>query len=172
MINSLFLYSQYERINWIIFVDGKLPETTVFRGEFICFESTSKEKIIQFEYTIGDIKISTENLNYIKENESIIEKLTMKLYYQEFTKKTRNLYIYSVDISPKLLYSYDYVAIRIANLDKKKGIFHFGYTTDEYGTLWYYGEPYIFTKIDTEIHKRGTRNNTIIMKQKTPNIQQ
>ena len=170
VINNLFLYSQNERVNWIIFIDGKLPEAIVFHGEFIYFEDTPKEKIIKFEYTIGDIKISTEDIIYIKENESTIEQLTMKLYYQEFTKKMRNLYIYPIIISPKLFFSFDYVVMRITNLDKKKGIFHFGYTTDEYSTLWYHGESYIFTQNDTKIHRRGTTNNTIIMNQKIDSV--
>ncbi len=165
-IHSMVVYSQYESVNWIFFIDGKLPESTVFSGKFICFENTPKEKIIEFKYTIGDIKILTDDLNYIKENGDSIEKLTVELRYKEFAKKSRNTYIYSFDISSFFLLRFDYVVFRITNLDKKKGIFYLGYSTSEFDTVWYCKESRIFTRIDTKVHKKGTTNNTIIMKQK------
>jgi hypothetical protein len=163
VVCCLASYSQSERINWIIFIDGKLSETTVLSGKIICFENTLNEKIIDFEYAIGGIIVSTDDLNYIKENYDSIKKITVKLYYQEFTKKTSNLYIYPFDVSPTLLSS-SYVVLRIFNFDKKKGTFHFGYTTDEYSTFWYHKEPHIFATIDRQIAKRGVTTDTIIMK--------
>lgn len=162
---SLIIYSQYERINWIIFIDGKIPEKTVFNCELICYENSSKEKIINLEYTIGDIKILTEDLYYLKENDSLLrDQLIMKLFFTEFTKNSHNKYVYSVRIYPKLLFN-DYVVLRLNNIDKKKGICYQAISTDDWSNPWY-KEPYLFTKISLKINKKGVTNDTIFMKPK------
>jgi len=162
--DSLTSYSQYEKVNWIFFIDGKIPFWTQFGGEFICFEDMPNEKIIKFEYTIGDIQISTNDLNYIKENSDSIKRLTVKLHYQEFTKKSRNLYIYSFYVSPSYL-ELGYMVFNITNLNKKKGIFRLGYMkSDGLSTIRYRNDPCIFIEPDCRIGILQT-SDTIIMKE-------
>ena len=127
---SLTLFSQKESINWIVFIDEKIPDQTMLNGEIICFEGTIKEKIINFEYIIGDIKVEKTDINYIKENIENTETLTIKLYYKENVKETQILYIYSFKIPLRLLFKYSYVVLEITNINKKKGIFYFDYLSE------------------------------------------
>ena len=164
VVCSLSSYSQYERINWIFFIDGKIPFYTQFWGEFICFENTPKEKIIKFEYTIGDIKVSTDDLKYIRENADSIKLLTIKLYYREFTRKSRNFYIYSFKISPSD-FRCSYMVFEITNLNKKKGFFRLGYEKDGISTLRCKNEPSVFIKTTWKMSDWAT-SDTVIMQQK------
>jgi hypothetical protein len=165
VVCNLTSYSQYERVNWIFFIDGKIPFYTQFWGEFVCFEDMPNEKIIKFEYTIGDIEISTKDLNYIRENADTI-KLTMKLYYKEWTKKSRNLYIYSFYVPPSDL-ELNFMVFNIKNLNKKKGTFQFGYKqSNSRSSIGYRKEPRIFTEFDFREGIFQT-SDTIIMKEVT-----
>jgi len=165
LINSIIGFSQSERINWIIFIDGKIPQSTVLTGEFICFEGMPKEKVIKFEYLVGDIQISEEDFRYIKENGESLGLLKARLFYREFEKHTRNLYIYSFEIAPRLLLPiYDYVVLRITNINKKKGIFYLGYSTSYESTPWLNKESQIFKEIYTETPQRGINSKEIKMR--------
>ena len=164
VVCGLTSYSQSENVNWLFFIDGKIPFHTQFKGEFICFENMPNEKIIKFEYTIGDIRISTNDLNYIMENADSIKRLTIKLYYREWTKKSHNLYIYSFFVSPSDL-RLNYMVFNIKNLNKKKGIYRFGYEkSNSRSSLRYRKEPRIFMESDWRIGKIHNAD-TIIMKE-------
>ena len=165
LINSITIFSQETKINWILFIDGKIPQSIILRGEFICFENTPMEKIIPFEYLIGDIKISENDMRYIEENGGNMEFIRVKLTYKEFAKHSHNEYIYSFEIEPRLLLPiYDYVVLRITNLNKKKGTFYFGYSTSYESTPLLKNEYPIFSKIITDVPKKGVKTEKIQMK--------
>ena len=88
LINSITIFSQETKINWILFIDGKIPQSIILRGEFICFENTPMEKIIPFEYLIGDIKIS--------ENDSRVARLLSALLNSFISVLLGILFLFSV----------------------------------------------------------------------------
>lgn len=164
-MNSITIFSQSERINWIVFIDGKIPQSTVFTGELICFEGTPKEKVIHFEYLVGDITLSENDMRYIKENGENMGLLKVKLSYKEFAKHSHNLYLYSFEIPPRLLLPiYDFVVLRITNLNKRKGTFYLGYSTSNESTPWLKKEFPVFNDIITEPSEKGVSNEEIQMK--------
>jgi hypothetical protein len=120
---STTLLSQNERINCIVFIDGKLP-SGVFDEYFIYTDSVGNLKKIDFEYAIGEIILSPDNkktLDLLSPHADI----TINLSYKKYSGQVCT---YSGAIKVAFLY-YDYLVIRITNLDKKTGEYYFGYST-------------------------------------------
>ena len=117
------LFSQNERINCIVFIDGKLP-TGIYDEYFSYIDSSGSKRKLEFDYMIGEIKLSSENKKTLDLLGSDAE-ITMNLSYQKYNGQTYN---YSGAIKVAFL-NYDYLVIRITNLDKKTGEYYFGYST-------------------------------------------
>ena len=117
------LFSQNERINCIVFIDGKLP-TGIYDEYFSYIDSSGSKRKLEFDYMIGEIKLSSENKKTLDLLKSDAE-ITMNLSYQKYNGQTYN---YSGAIKVAFL-NYDYLVIRITNLDKKTGEYYFGYST-------------------------------------------
>lgn len=117
------LYSQNERINCTVFIDGKLP-LGIYDGHFSCIDSSGNSRRIDFDYLIGEMKLSFENKRTLELLGSDAE-IRMNISYKQYDGITFN---YSGTIKVAFL-NYDYLIIRITNLDKKSGIYYFGYST-------------------------------------------
>lgn len=116
-------FSQDEKVNCIVFIDGKLP-TGIFDEYFLFIDSIGNEKRIDFQYSIGDILLTDENAKKLwalnKEDE-----VQMNLSYKNYEGKA---FSYSGMIKVAWL-QYSYLVIRITNLNKRKGEYYFGYST-------------------------------------------
>lgn len=118
-------FSQEEKINCIIFIDGKLP--TGISNEYFSFtDNIGNERKIDFQYTIGDILLTDTNAKKLwsldKEDE-----IQMNLSYKNYDGET---FSYSGKIKVAWL-KYSYLVIRITNLNKKKGEYYFGFSTPD-----------------------------------------
>lgn len=122
---SLTLFSQSEKINWIFFIDNKVPNPNMLEGEFL-YRNDSLEKSIKFEYMVGDIEVHNEDFRDLKSCDSLI----IKLKYKEMVGNTLNFYNYSFQVPSRLLFKYDYVVLDIKNINKRKGYFYFDYSTN------------------------------------------
>ncbi len=123
MASTLLLFSQNERINCIIFIDGKLP-TGIYDGFFTYIDNSGNEKKIDFDYMIGEIQLSPKNkkaLDSLQPNTEISMNFSYKMYHGQ-------TYFYSGIIKVSFL-DYSYLVIRITNLNKKTGEYYFGYST-------------------------------------------
>jgi len=121
---SLMAYSQSEHINCTIFIDGKLPDLDVLRGDFSFKDSTQKERIIPFEYVIGEIHLSSDDWKYLHSlapQDDLCTNLTYKSKNGQKLHYTGLLKIAWLD--------YRYIIIRITNLNKKRDEFYFGVST-------------------------------------------
>lgn len=117
------LFSQNERINCTLFIDGKLP-TGISDTYFSYIDSSGNMVKVDFDYMIGEIQLSPDNrktLNLLGPGAAI----TMHLSYKKYDGHT---YIYSGNLKVAFL-SYSYLVIRITNLNKKTGEYYFGYST-------------------------------------------
>lgn len=119
-----------EKINWIIFIDNKIPKPNMIDGEFV-YKKGEIEKSIKFEYTIGDIEIYKEDYSNLKSCDNLI----IKLRFKELVGNTLNLYNYSIEVPSRLLSKYDYVVLNIKNINKRKGYFRFDYSSDYEKTI-------------------------------------
>ncbi|MDP3463282.1 MAG: hypothetical protein Q8S18_10865 [Bacteroidales bacterium] len=120
-------FSQDAHINCTIFVDGKLPEgSAIYDSYFTYFDNMSNEIRIDFNYVIGEIQLNEKNsnsLHVLDPNDSIC----MNFSYRKYNGRT---YTYSGKL--KIIWlSYRYLIIRITNLNRKKGIYYFGYSTPD-----------------------------------------
>jgi len=117
------LFSQNERINCILFIDGKLP-TGIYNTYFSYFDSSGNVRKVDFDYMIGEIQLSSD----IKKTLDLLgpgAEITMNLSYKKYDGQS---YIYSGCLKVAFL-SYSYLVIRITNLNKKTGEYYFGYST-------------------------------------------
>ena len=124
IIISLMAHSQNEHINCTIFIDGKLPDLDILRGCFSFTDSTQKERIIPFEYVIGEIHLSLEDWNYLHSLDPQ-DNLCINLTYN--SKGGHKLHY--TGILKIAWLDYRYIIIRITNLNKKRGKFYFGVST-------------------------------------------
>jgi hypothetical protein len=124
---NLSSFSQIERINCTIFIDGKLPDGSWVYDEYFSYsDSLGVVKKIKFDYVLGEIQLTSENakiIHSLSSEDTIIINFTHKKY------KGGN-FNYSGTIKVAWL-SYQYLVIRITNLSKKKGDYYFGYSTPD-----------------------------------------
>ena len=132
---TFFCYQTDEKqksvhLNWIILMDGKIPNYLRQRGEFICeTDSSSERKIIPFDYLIGDIIISKEDYEYINNND--FKQIQVLLHYVDHSYQKiageKHLcsvtYTYPFCVNKNLILS-SYVVFNIINVNLKKQIFH------------------------------------------------
>lgn len=117
------VFGQKEKLNCIIFIDGKLP-TGIYDEYFSYLDEDKNESRIDFEYSIGDIILSKNDINTLYSLQSD-DFIIMNLSYRSYDNES---YSYSGKIRAEWL-SYDYLVIRITNLNKKKGKYYFAYST-------------------------------------------
>lgn len=125
LASTPLLFSQNARINCIIFIDGKLP-TGIYNGFFNYNDVSGSVKKIDFDYMIGEILVSHENKKVIDSLQPITE-ISMNFSYRMYNGQT---FSYSGILKVSFL-TYNYLVIRITNLNKKKGEYYFGYSTPE-----------------------------------------
>lgn len=125
LLLSSFTFAQSEKINCIIFIDGKLPQDNQIFDSYISFNDTNNiETIIDFDYVIGDIIIAEKNFIAISLINPL-ENITIHFSYKSFDGIT---FSYSGKIKSVLL-KYRYFILRITNLNKRKKKYYFGYSS-------------------------------------------
>ena len=122
LFSVFFSFSQNERINCIIFIDGKL--VGVNNGYFSYTDTLGIKQKIAFNYLIGDIELSSKDKKAL---DSLPADTKIKMNFSH-EKYLGQVYNYSGEIEAAF-FKYDYLVIRITNLNKRKGKYYFGYTT-------------------------------------------
>lgn len=148
VLTFLFLYmvsfSQSEKINCLIFIDGKLPlEGQIFDTYLSYFDTANIETTIEFEYIVGDIILSEKNLNSIKVLNPFDE-ILMRFSFKSFDGQAIS---YSGKIK-SVLFNYRYFIIRITNLNMRKQTYSFGYSSPGGSTIFIKNEYYMFEETD------------------------
>jgi hypothetical protein len=124
------------RINCTIFVDGKIPSSGSIKDGQLVNNST----IIPFTYIVGEIHLDSLDVETLKKLEDDSE-INMKFSYFDREEKTHN---YNGEILKRWLF-YEYLVIKITNLNESKSEYHFSYDTpaeskipirNEYNPLW------------------------------------
>ncbi len=123
MVCTNSLFTQNERINCIIFIDGKLP-TGILEAYFSYKDNSGNTRILDFNYMIGEIQLTTENKKILDLLGSETE-IKMNFSYKKYCGQICD---YSGTIKVAFL-NYDYLVIRITNLNKKTCDYYFGYST-------------------------------------------
>jgi hypothetical protein len=138
-ILTYYLFSQEVKINCIIFIDGKLPESSIGDLYFGIKQSNGEETKIGFGYHIGDILLNDEDneqLNKLKSTDSI----TMNISYIS----TKGI---SYNYSAPLLVDWlrmRYLIVRITNLDLETGKYYFAFSTPDIDYKFLFEEYMIF----------------------------
>lgn len=130
-----------KHLNWIFFIDGKLPNFHDLEGYFSCGEDSLIDgKIVKFQYITGDLNIPKEDFKYIINNKK--EKIRIVLRNKEYDLYSRDdilyrtnekLFIYTFEIDANLFLQSS-VVFNIFNINRKKGVFGVTYTSPQYWT--------------------------------------
>lgn len=124
---NLSSFSQNEKINCTIFIDGKLPDGSWVYDEYFSYsDSLGVVKKVIFDYVLGEIQLTSENAKTIHSLSSE-DSITINFTHKKYKGGNFN---YSGTVKVAWL-SYQYLVIRITNLSKKKGDYYFGYSTPE-----------------------------------------
>ena len=115
------IYSQDKEINWIFFVDGKIPNETMLSGEIHFQQDSLTKVVIPFNYTIGNITITNNDFQLLNNN-SILN-ITLTICYSEYLNNSYNKYIYNITVSKNYL-NEPYIVFNITNTSKKKQLFY------------------------------------------------
>jgi hypothetical protein len=132
------LFSQKEKINCIIFIDGKLtPSSSDFY--FAHKDSTGQINRINFDYVIGDILMESEALQKLKQM-NYLDSITMNISYTYNNGINRQ---YSRTILADWLFM-DIFIVRITNLDMETGKYYFAFSTPDFDYKFLFKEYMIF----------------------------
>lgn len=161
------IYSQNEKINWIIFVNGKIPDVGLINGEIFFQQDSISQVIIPFEYTVGSVIISSKDLQKLI-NQSSLD-LKLKICYSEFHNYTRNEYIYIIPIS-KNFFLEPFVVFNITNISKKKKTYYLEIIGDGVKVFWKHNIRFLKKhSVIAEVNSKKTSNhvkhNLFIMRQ-------
>lgn len=134
-------FSQYEYVNCIIIIDGKLPIGTI--GGCIIYNDITKERNIDFICIPGQIMIETKAMNVLNVLPDTTT-LTIHINHTEFYKyQQRKIYNYTTTLSLKLLrQKKNYLIFNITNLKKEKGIYYFDYLSSGEMKKWQWKKEY------------------------------
>lgn len=161
LIYSLGLSAQNQSVNWLFFIDGKLPQPIQFEGEIVLKENTSTNSImsIPFEYMISHIQVPQCQIDSLLSSQSQI--ITLKLYFHEWRKKSRNTYVYNFDVPLRFIYE-EYV---IFDIVRSGNYFSIQYDTSSGVNLrTCHKKSPIFHQINIAIHRKGCTHETIELK--------
>lgn len=136
---GLHSYSQVCRINCIIFIDGKLPEGSSLFNNKLHFSSDLGDQTIEFDYVIGEIRLSSEDYRIL---EALDPKSEITIEYT-WRKLNGRIITYSGVIQKHLLF-YDFLIIRITNTNIRKAKYYFGYSTPLYDKVFHHKEYNMF----------------------------
>jgi hypothetical protein len=140
LILSTISFAQSEKINCIIFIDGKLPQDNQIFDCYISFKDTNSiETIIEFDYIIGDLIISEKDLNSISVLNPL-DDITIHFSYKNFDGRA---FSYLGKIK-SVLFKYSYFLLRITNLNKRKQNYYFGYSSPGGSSSFIKKEYYMF----------------------------
>jgi len=159
------LYSQSEMLNWIFFVNKKIPDVSMLSGEIIFQQDSSVHTIIPFDYSVGCIKISKENLHLIY-NDTISD-FYLRIVYSEYLRKTHNKYVYKIPIE-KRFFTAPYIIFDIKNISKRKRKFFLEILGDGYKIRFthnrlFFNNNKTLTEQSHHIRAKGVYNNLFIM---------
>lgn len=140
LFKSIDLFAQTNHINCIIFVDGKLSgiEDSAY---FTYMDSIGIEQKIYFDYTYGEIFLDSFNQKILLLNPCDI----ITIHLPRLDIKNNEHYYFEGDLAVCLL-KYDYLIIRITNLNKKKGKYYFALSTPCIEGAWIRKEYDVFGK--------------------------
>ena len=161
----MFLYSfglsaQSQSVNWLFFIDGKLPQPIQCKGEIILKDtSTCSIKSIPFEYKINHIQVQQCQIDSLLSTQSQI--VTVKLYFREWRKKSHNTYVYTFDVPLRCVFE-EYMIFDIVRRGKLFSIQY--YTSSGVNLQTCQKNTPIFHQIEVAIQRKGCDHKIIELK--------
>lgn len=121
----MHLFGQKERVNCIIFIDGKLSPNISVNIEYM--DSLEHKQIIESFYWMGEIVFSPANAKTL---DVLSDTTTLKINfrYREFKKNHTSCdYYYSGEYKKGWFVKNAYIIFMINNLNKKKGTYNIAF---------------------------------------------
>lgn len=160
-IYSFGLSAQIQSVNWLFFIDGKLPLPNQCKGEIILKDTCAHSIIsIPFEYKINHIQVLQCQVDSLLSTQSQI--ITLKLYFHEWRKKSHNTYVYTFDVPLRYIFE-EYVVFDIVRRGEYFGIQYD--TNSGVSRRTCQKKNPIFHQIEVAIHRKGCTNDIIELKQ-------
>lgn len=161
------IYSQDKEINWIFFVDGKIPNETMLSGEIHFQQDSLTKAVIPFNYTIGKITITNNDFQLL--NNKSISNIALTICYSEYLNNSYNKYIYNIIVSKNYL-NEPYIVFNITNTNKKKRLFYLeiigcGFVEKQLCNCRFNKTKPIISEINSNIRHKWIKENLFIMKQ-------
>ncbi len=110
------------RINCIIFIDARIPASTLV-GHFEYTDTLNQRQKINFYYITGDIVCEKKEFSKFNLNPPLGNEVIMYLNHKDFTEGNNNIADrqYKIHLDYNLMFST--IVLTIANVDKKKGTY-------------------------------------------------
>lgn len=122
----MITFSQTEKLNCIISIDGKVPRSSYISNLYLVIENEEK-RIVKFRYVFGDFILDSADYQLLLNNKDKKATINFDLYMRgEDNKK------YKGDIDVNILFD-NYCLIEITNLKRDK--YRFGYSSSSICTV-------------------------------------
>jgi len=122
---QLLVFSQTEKLNCIISIDGKVPTSSHISNLYLVIENEEKSTL-KFRYVLGDFILDSTDYLFLLKNKDKKATINFELYMKgEDNKK------YKGDIDVKTLFD-SFCVIEITNL--RKGKYDFTYSSSSIST--------------------------------------
>jgi hypothetical protein len=133
---AFFSFAQSEKINCIIFVDGKLPMPGTIKS-FVEYNNEFNQKdTVYAYYYIPTIEFKSTDFEELKSLPCTTD-ITIHILFQEYQKKYGYTWLhYSTPFDLTGLLNNTYIILSITNFDKKKGTYYFDYFTSTFQKGW------------------------------------
>jgi hypothetical protein len=123
LIGLTSICSPHSHLNWIIFINGKLPESGISNAKISLIDTTGNLLEIPINYLIGDLQLSEKDYNKIislNPTDSIKLSFTYTKYNGEKSNFEGDLLVSWFKVR--------YLIIRITTLDKEMKKYYFAYS--------------------------------------------
>lgn len=159
-IYSIGLSAQMQSVNWLFFIEGKLPQPIQCKGEIILKDTnTYSINSIPFEYKVNHIQVLQCQIDSLLSTQSQI--VTVRLYFCEWRKKSHNTYVYTFDVPLRYIFE-EYV---IFDIVRRGNLFGIQYDTSGGVNLrTCQKKTPIYHQIEVAIHRKGCTHKTIELK--------
>lgn len=116
MCTNIYGQTKENKINFIIFIDDELSNLNISNGHFITIDSTNNENKLDFDYIVGDLKVTQEDYNTLYSSENY--KLYICFKYKEFNPEYyEKEYKYQIPVE---WLNDKYMILKIYNSSKKR----------------------------------------------------
>ena len=157
-------HSQSTTLNWIFFINGKIPESTSAKCKMIVVKNEACDTI-PCEYYVGKIMIQKPFLDQILKSES--DSVILDFTYTDYSLFSHPKYKYSLALE-NYIFKSSFLIFNIDNISIKRKEFYLEILGDGFKTIPAYPRRKsmynVFPKIELKRSSKRFYNQTIIMR--------